>query len=186
MADSCLQQVDRKLTKNVVFKIFGSKQIRFQFPPRIITEQNSSSWLEKEIWSIELLRIHRGSIGRRLNMEWEYVATDNVFTPESIALEIRTLKRYFFEFEGIKEYPVVVVKYGQVIPEEMNFRLRDVNVQYSRELMNDGSPLHSKVNVTLELATKLNVSKEDKDSLSKRAKGKLNQKPLAAAKPTWY
>jgi hypothetical protein len=186
MGDSCLIPVDRKLANSVKFLIFGEDQIEFQFPPKIITEQNSSSWLEKEIWSIELLRIHRGSIGRRLNMEWEYVATDKKFTPAFIAEQLRVLKEYFFIFEGIKAYPVVKVQYGQIIPDLMNFRLRDVNISYSREIMNDGTPLHSKVNVTLELATKLNVADEDQAGLSDRAKAKIDQKPLTPVKKTWY
>lgn len=155
MGDSCLIPFDQQTADEVVFNVLtGQGGIDFQFPPKIISDSNSSLWQEEELWAIELLRIHKGSQGRKINFEWEYVATDSIFNGSFIAATLRMLKSYFFQFSRV-EYPVVEVDYTAVIPTTTFFRLRDVNIQHGRELVNNGStyPLYTKVNATLELAT---------------------------------
>lgn len=155
MPDSSLTSFDASLADACEMTVLEGGKVKFQFAPRITNESNSSLWLEKDTWSIEPLRIHRGSSGRKLNMEWEYVATDTVFTGSAIASEIRKLKTYFFEFKRAR-YPVVEVKYTHVIPKKTPFRMRDLQVTYGPELVESGGdnyPLYSKVAIQLELAT---------------------------------
>lgn len=158
MGDSSLVPFDREIADEVVFKVLQDKQIDFQFPPKIISDTNSASFEEKDIWSIEFLRIHKGSVGRRIQFKWEYVATDSKFNGPFIARTLRDLKSYFFEFQRV-EYPVIEVDYTEIVPTVTYFRLRDVNIQHGDELVRNGGrpyPLHTKVSATLELATSLN------------------------------
>jgi hypothetical protein len=156
MADSSLVPFDAKIANNVTFKVLGRANIRFQFVPRIVSDSNSSLWLEKELWAIEPLRVHKGSSGRRITMNWEYIATDNVFTPDTIWNILNRLKSYFYDFKR-DVYPVVQIKYPVLIPIETNFRLRDINITHGDEIVGndngDPCPLHTKVSASLELAT---------------------------------
>lgn len=191
--DSSLDSYDRSITNAIVFTALDV-YVYFQFPPRIITESNSSSWEQHDIWAIEPLKIHKGSDGRKLNMEWEYLASSKIWTPRTIASNLRTLKQYFFAFKRI-EYPLVKIKYGQVIPSKINWRLMSVNVTYSKELFGKGvniHPLHTVVSVSLELATTVNVKDSGGGafaggvSASETEAAKLQVDPLRTIEPSWY
>lgn len=177
--DSSTVTFDDIAASEIVFKVLTRIDVAFQFPPKIITDSNSSSWLEKDIWAIEMLRIHRGSIGRKITTEWEYVATDSQFNATYIAQQLRNLKAYYFAF-GRNEYPIIEMQYQEVVPVQINFRLRDHSIQYSREIVENGGrhPLHTKVTATLEVATTVNISEADKD--------KVKQKPLIRVNKMWY
>jgi hypothetical protein len=155
-------------------------KIDFQFVPHITQESNSSIWESSEtMLAVEPLRIFKGADGRKVSMEWEYLATDDKWTCTKIAENLKKLKSYFFEFvPGV--YPVAKVTYTRVIPVETCFRLLDVNVQYSHEIVNNNGlhPLHSKVNVSLQLATNVNEPFQ-KD-------GKVEVPPLGPATFDWY
>jgi hypothetical protein len=118
MPDSSLGSFDSNLASSCVFKTIEGKQLSFQFAPKFTSESNSSRWQEDDIYGIEPLRIFWGAAGRKVNMEWEYIATDIIFTGAKIAQELRDLKAYFFKFK-VLEYPIVMVKYMHVLPEEI-------------------------------------------------------------------
>ena len=182
MPDSSLIPFDKKAAEDIVFKVLEAKEIKFQFAPKIVSDTNTSAWLEEDVWGQELLRIHKGSIGRRVVFEWEYVASDNTFTGTRIGGILRDLKSYFFDFKKSKRYPVVTVRYMAVIPKLTFFRLRDVNIQHGPELVRNGDlyPLHTKVSATLELALSGQAS-------SDRGATKVNVPPVnQTVKPEWY
>jgi hypothetical protein len=179
MADSSLVQIDRIAVSKIRFKLNNGHEIRFQFPPKITQESNSSTWEEKDLWAIEPLYIHKGSSGRKITMKWEYVATDPSWDAQRIGNMLRDLKSYFFEFKR-ELYPVAEVSFGTVIPIPTNFRIYDVSIAYSDELINNNGihPLHTTVTVSLGLATKVN------ESTTKESK--LEVPPLGDAIPQWY
>ena len=167
MPDSSLVQFCNGLASKAVFIVLeGSKDysIDFQFPPRILSDSNTSDWLEVDIWSYEPLKVHKGSGGRKVNMEWEYIATDRVFNAKKIRSEIHKLKSYFFSFEGDK-YPIVRVNYTEVLP-NVPLRLRDLNISHGPEIINNDGffPLYTKVAITLDLATNMSKEGEKNDS----------------------
>ena len=190
MADSSLITFDKQLIQGIVFRVFlDGKKINFQFAPKIVSDANTSAWDEHDIWSIELLRIHKGSVGRRIVMEWEYVATDSKFTGSYIATELRKLKTYFFAFDE-NTYPVIEMKYTHIVPVITYFRLRDLNIQHSPELVKQGDtsyPLHTKVSCTLELATSARGPTSAKGKKSHKEQDKVDVPPInQAVKPEWY
>jgi len=197
MADSSLTVFDKKLVDSAEMLIFNNpdEDIAFQFPPRITSDTNSSAWEEIDAWSIEMIRIHKGSVGRRINVEWEYIATDSFFTPKNISYYLRTLKQYFFKFErGV--YPIVMFRYGYQVPMETFFRLRDLNITHGPEyIIGDNIngadkipyPLYTKVNVTLELATNGEAGETAVNSATKGSDvEKIKQPPLRKVPPEWY
>jgi len=169
LADSSLSPFCVELTA-AKFLVLGKENVEFQFPPKILSDTNMSDWLEVSIWSYEPLRIHKGSAGRKVNMEWEYIATDNVFNAKKIYGEIHKLKTYFFGWKG-GNYPIVRVNYTLVL-QDVPFRLRNLNITHSPEIVrNKGTyPLYTKVACVLELAT--NVSSLDKEKRSDKPKMK--------------
>jgi hypothetical protein len=192
MPDSSLDSFDAKLARTAFFEVAtvggGKNETLFQFAPKIISESNSSLWLEKDMWAIEPLRIHKGSSGRKLVMEWEYIASDQNFSCRVVSDEIRKIKKYFFEFASSAGaiYPLAVVKFSRVIPIETKFRIRDLNVTYGPELVNNDGihPLYSKVSVQLELATNLNLETSRSSALDKTPK--IDAAELGGAVVGWY
>ena len=198
-SDGSLDRYDQRLTDQCSFKLvlsggssgFGSggREIYFQFPPKILNESNESLWLPIDVWAIEPVKIHKGSAGRKLTMEWEYLASSEIWTPERIGRELRLLKSYFYEFEDLT-YPTVDIIYTQVIPVVTSFRFMNLSVTYSPELFGSGNdihPLHSKVNTTLELATNIQVGlKGGQEQETVNAKGKQQQKDAKPAIVPWY
>jgi len=183
MPDLVLCEFDKNLTESAMMWVDldgNRQQVNFQFPPKILTDTNNSSWMEIDVWSIEPLRIHTGSQGRRIGVEWEYISTDSTFTGKNIAENIRFLKRYFFEFKR-DYYPLVWFKYGYAVPVETQFRLRDLATSFGPEIVKTGDdyyPLYAKVNVTLELATD-NKSRDENTA-------KVKESPLRGVTPEWY
>jgi len=181
--DYSLTDYDRRLLASCVFTVLpNGATINFQFPPRIISENNDSLWDEsQDARSIEPIKVHRGSSGRKLNMEWEYICTDNTWNPTKISETLRLLKAYFFEFNGFF-YPLLLIKYTEVIPIPTHFRLMNTQIDYSPEIATSGGsshPLYTKVNIGLEIATTLNTGMDDSGD-------KLKQEPLRACDPRWY
>jgi hypothetical protein len=162
----------------------AGNNIEFQFMPKLKSESNTSTWEESDIWAVEPLKIHKGSGGKKLAMEWEYLASDEIWNCGKVAKTLKNLKTYFFEFTR-ETYPTAKIIYGTSIPSPTYFRIMDVSITYSDEIIfNNGMhPLHSRVSVSLELATNVN---EPGGKQSSDAEGKLPVDPLSAAIFDWY
>ena len=76
-------------------------------------------------------------------------------TGAKIAGMLRTLKSYFYDFVN-DHYPIVKVKYLDVLPEETKFRMNDVSIEYGPEIL-DNYPVYTKVSTKLTLATSLHT-----------------------------
>lgn len=187
MPDSSLNTFDAKIVDSCKFTINTSSgsdiSIEFQFAPKITSDSNSSEWLTEDVWSIEPLNIHKGSSGRKISMEWEYVATDPNFTGTKIAGILRKLKTYFFEYDQPATwYPIVKVQYTEVIPILTHFRLKDCQISHGPEITDQGGKLYhlyTKVSVKLELATNLANPLSEGDPL-------IEIDPLKSVVPEWY
>ena len=198
-SDSSLNQFDQNLVNQCSFyNLVGGFKIFFQFPPRILSESNDSRWEEGETRSIEPIRIHTGSGGRKLAMEWDYIATDSTWNAQRIGDMLRALKSYFFLFTVTSNssgflgfgggtnlnggsYPTVQVRYAQVVPVDTQFRLLNLHIDYSPEIIQNPTgffhPLYTKVHTDLEMATTINdISGTQKMPVS----------PLSNATWDWY
>jgi hypothetical protein len=154
--------------------------IEFQFAPTIVSESNGLNFQKTDLFSHEPLAILATATGRKINVEWEYFATDKNFTGKKIASILRTLKSYFFTFKFIR-YPLVKFKYMYVLPVLTDFRMMSCNITYSPEKVNSGGgyyPIWSKVGIELELATTL--SNPQKPPAKNVAPG------LKPVRPDWY
>ena len=100
--DESLCDADRNLMNSgngvslTVLDPNDNKKIIFQFMPRIISESNKAEFQSHNMVAFEPIRVHMGSQGRTLVMEWEYISTSSIFTPPVIAKILRICKSYFF------------------------------------------------------------------------------------------
>jgi len=156
----------------------GGVEINFQFPPKILSESNESLWMPFDVWSAQAVRIQQGAAGRKITMEWEYLVSRE-WGPTDIAFELINLKKYFYDFND-EFYPLVHIRYTEVISITTDFRLMALNIIYSPEIVsgdasagsNGTFPLHTKVSCQLMLAFNL---------------GELQmQKPLRGITTLWY
>jgi len=192
MADSMLNEFDTELAmKAMVENRCNADPIRinFQFPPRIVSESNSSNWLSEDVWAIEPIKIHKGSEGRKVTMEWEYIVTNGDWTGEKISKIMINLKKYFFEFTD-NIYPTMTIQYTCVFPSPTPFRLASVNITYSPEIVKTGDtywPLQTKISCNLELCTRVQSDiSPRKGKSAKDVEGKMTIKPLELADTGWY
>lgn len=182
MADSSLAPIDLKMATLPILSVYGIK-IDFQFPPKITGETNA--WVvgeQENLLSYGPLKVLAGMAGRTINVEWEYIATDNKFSGKIITGHLRNLKQYYFAFraKGSKQnaiHPVVQFKYGAVVPDLVNFRMMNLTITYGPELVVQGGdlfPLYSKAAIVLELASTLGPP------------DKLLVPDLRRVEPAWY
>lgn len=180
MPDSSLAPFDKKLADKIFFLNMTDERIIFQFVPKIVNESNGTEWEIKNQGSFQPIKYIKTGSGRKLTMEWEYIATDGVFTPSKIAAQIRKTKVNFYEFT-VGSYPAYRLSYGELTgPRPAYFRGMDINITYSPELVLNGDtvfPLHTKISLGLELATNGSFKGEDE---------KMDVEPLPGVILDWY
>lgn len=159
--DSSLRPFDQEIVGSVRI-IVSDIPIEFQFPPRIKADSKASIWKSFDVASFEPVKWYWGSEARKLGLSWEYISTSNIFTPKKIKKIIGEIKRYFYEAHAVRnagKYPVVeIAKLYNLIEGPAQFRLHELNMEYSDELFRgEGGvwPIHTTVTMQLELATKI-------------------------------
>jgi hypothetical protein len=170
MPDSSLTAFDKRLAEDVTLEIVSNQggggsgsKIEFQFAPHIVADSNSMNWTEDAIFGPQPLSFTTGASSRRISLEYEYIATDNKFSPEFIAEQLHSVKKYFYEFRP-NLMPIIWLQYTGVIPIRTPFRLLDINIQHGKEMVSAGRrgppqflfyPLYTKVTLTMRLIYKL-------------------------------
>jgi hypothetical protein len=164
MSQSQLTNFDQKLLDTAQIRVQPAQGvsyiIKLQFPPKVVSENNSMIWADKaNTYSTGPVVWQKGATARKLEVEWEYIATDNVFTPDFIALQLRNLKSYHFDFKLPGSFlPVVVFKYTAILPDDIKFIIKNINISYSPEIIAFNEkyhPIHTKVVVSLQMVTQL-------------------------------
>ena len=190
MSQSQLTKFDQGLIKEAQLRIQPAPGkdflIAFQFPPKIISESNSMLWDEtSDVYATGPVVYQKGATARKLEVEWEYIATDNVFNPDFIAKQLRGLKSYHFDFQlPIGFLPVVVFKYTNILPDNIKFILKGLNISYGPEMVaNNGSfhPLYTKATISIQMATQLG-SLDGKQP----ARQSVTKNLAVAPKAEWY
>ena len=184
MPDSCLVAYDAQLAQSASLQVVvgggGGVPIDFQFPPKIVSDTNNSMWNEWHMTGIEPIPYHTGSGGRKLVVEWEYIATGDGYDGPAIAEILRALKSYFFDFQ-IGDMPIVKFQYSGVVPDAIDFRLMQCQITHGPEMVGSGSsayPLYTKVQISISMVT-TGSAPDDPEP-------KNPQAPLQAVQPTWY
>ena len=141
----------------------GAYTIKFQFPPRITGEDKNCNWEEVDVKSYEPIAIFMGSKARSLQVEFDYIVTDNKeggWTAKAIRDVLIRLKSYAYNIgsDGKRAFPEVSVSWPNILPDQASCRLDGIGITYSNERVGRGQdvfPLKTTVKMTMKLATQI-------------------------------
>ncbi len=132
-----------------------------QFPPIITKDSKNGNWETRDSSSYEPISFLKSSNPRNLGIKFEWVAGGN-WPPERIHSIIDDVKSYFYlvyiaKFDS--NYPAVIITklYG-LITQRTSWRMNNVEVTYSPELIKIGGkwyPLHTTLNLDLLSVTQI-------------------------------
>jgi hypothetical protein len=156
-----------------------------QFPPKITKDSKGGTFDEQYRGAYEPLPIYKGASSRELGLEFQWVIGGG-FVPDEVHHTISQIKEYFYKAfisaGGSKKFPLVTInKLYCIITTRSTWRMHDVNVVYSEELIKVAGkwyPLHVKVTINLKSTTQIGSSSGDKPYAPSG--------PLAKPDITWY
>lgn len=165
-------QIDRTLAKKVTVEIVGGDTLlpttgvllEFQYPPMISTETKSSNWSSEGHATVawEPITIWKGATAKKITFKAEYIVTGGLWTANRIDTILKEFKR--INYGSTKAIGVIpnfrINLYNTVIGEGAQFKVRDVNVNYSDTLVVDREsqqtyPLKSELTFSADLVTRI-------------------------------
>jgi hypothetical protein len=130
-----------------------SRIIKFQFPPKITSDNKGGEWFEKSFTGPEPFAIFMGGKARTISMEWTYIVTNEKSGGETwsigvISDYVKTLRGYFYKWIQAKDSVVKFYAYDVAGSASRgthwSFRIDDVNISHSstiiRSAPNDAVP----------------------------------------------
>jgi hypothetical protein len=204
-----LLSTDTNLANRVVFKIGtdagDANTIKFQFPPKILSDNRSGTWIEAEIPGDQPVQIWKTSGARKFVLEWTYIIGVNNWSTEKVRGEIIKLRNYYTRKGPTATADDLIVffkmwKFGG--DKEMTCRLGAINVSHGKALYipNDGSeptndqldrahPVVTNIKVDMQLwtrgnATEAETNKRTDASGKTTTSDKIDIKGLLGAVPT--
>lgn len=166
-----------------------------QFPPKLMSDSKSANWKEKEVGAYEPIAVWFGAGSRDIKIELEYVVPSKIWTPKKVAGITRDIKRYFYKARLAAQfdvYPVVQIKWFDIVPSVANFRLIDYSAEFSDNIINyDGGiwPQHTKISMALKMQTRVSIEsgpESGPDSEQGEFTEALTADPLKPIKAEWY
>lgn len=185
-----LTNADRDALSNVSIK-FPNVTLdsnTLQFPPKITKDGKSGIFDEQDLGAYEPLPIYKGAKSRELGLEFQWVM-GAYFVPEEVHFTISSMKDYYYgafiSVAGGSRFPIVTIeKLYEVITQTSTWRMTDLNITYSEELIKVTGiwyPLHVKVAISLKSTTKIAMD------LGNSQKSPLTMDgPLSAPSLLWY
>lgn len=161
-----LTELDAALARDVTFQFrskgLGTKSgfnVRFQFPPRIVSDSRKGDWVEAPLRGDEPVAVYATSGAREITMSWTYIAGARgfggdegqiLFTPYRIASTVRALRSYFASpYKGVKTLDEALIVYfrmwyhtGKKI---FTCRMKSLDVTHSNCLVNDAGEFTTNV-----------------------------------------
>lgn len=171
-----LLDIDTNLSNAVMLSIVGAGSsagkrgnVKFQFPPRIITDSKSGNWVETDQRGAEPVAAYATSGAREIKIEWTYIvgeqggALGKPWSTSDIKNEVAGLRWYFMQHSQNGTLADLIVlfkmwKHGGSEP--MSARLKSVSVSHGNTIVvPDGDtemayPLQTDVSVDLRLWSK--------------------------------
>lgn len=142
----------------------GAHAVKFQFPPKILSDNRRGSWKEGDQRGTEPIAVFETSGAREITLSWRYIVDGNEFTPSVIADEIHYVRGYFASVRDRKEIQrnlVCEFKYILFGSEEpWTARIRSIDVKHGDTIVSQvgapsvSFPLITDVTVDLRLWTK--------------------------------
>lgn len=155
-----LTEVDRRLAKSVFFRIGTGEfinqddpnngRVSFQFPPKILSDNRSSSWDEggaKSILGMEPFKVFTSANERTFALSWSYIidnASGATWNAQRVKNEVNRIRGYFSNLLSDKKHVsqnklIVRFKYPLYTgPVTWTCRITSVDVKYGDCLVSAG------------------------------------------------
>ena len=123
------------------------RQVAFQFPPKITSDNKSGDWIERDVAKEEPFVIFKGGKARDITMKWVYIvgAVDSTWTVSKVAGEVKRVRQYFFSSLGndvvirFNAYDVVGPGNGQTY----SFRSDGVSISHGETIVGHSTDKHT-------------------------------------------
>jgi len=146
-------------------------EVKFQFPPRILSDNRKGSWKEGELRGTEPVAVFATSGPREITLSWTYIVTNNDtgttargFSTSVIARQVKLVRGYFAAVRARKEGArnlIVVFQYGLFGgTKKITARIKSIDVKHGDTIIIPGGdakkafPLRTDITVDLRLWTK--------------------------------
>ena len=136
--------------------------VKFQFAPKVTSDNRRGSWEEKDVWGSEPLAYFKASSPRNIGLQITYILDGEEWTCETIKQQIKLIRGYFQRgAEGSRAQAksmVVKLKLWCIGgSDSLTFRMRSCDVKYSDTMIANGYDTSSlfalRTDITLDLAS---------------------------------
>lgn len=157
--------------------VVGSHKIKvkFQFPPKILSDNRKGSWKEGDQRGTEPVATFKLSGSREISLSWTYIVDGKDFTPETIAAQIKLVRGYFAGTRDVKARERnLIVKFRYILygdTKDISARIKSIDVKHSDTIItsstgiNNSFPLRTDITVELRLWTQGGPAKEKTQKL---------------------
>jgi len=173
---------DRALAEECILRLPDGVDVKFQFPPKLLSDNRSGNWNEGELPGTEPVAVFKNSGPREMTLSWTYIVDGAQWTTEVIANEIKRVRGYFANVLDAKDAQrslICYFKYGLYGDQSVfSSRIKRIDVKHgdstiipsTRGIINttQAFPLRSDVTIDLRLWTAgmADQKKQDIDQLN--------------------
>lgn len=169
--------------------------IKFQFPPKILSDNRKGTWDETELLGVEPVAVFTGSGPREFALNWTYIveSTDGLgggWDIDAIRENVNKVRGYFgsFKSNGSSRAALIVdFKFAAITGKEAwTCRIKAIDVKHSENLVGDPKfcyPLRTDITIDLRLWTKA-VDGEDAGNFADVVDLPLRENPSLS--DFWY
>jgi len=149
-----LTNIDSELAKSVILKFrsasFGTKyehKVKFQFPPRFISDSRKGDWVEGPLRGDEPVAVFATSGPREIALTWTYIAgavgpDGKLFTTSVVANEVRALRSYFSRQSSQMTLDEELIIYFRCWyhtgPDFFTCRMKSVDITHGKSIIKQG------------------------------------------------
>lgn len=165
----------------------NKREVKFQFPPRILSDNRRGSWKEGDLRGTEPISVFKTSGPREMNLSWTYIVDGGDFTTEKIAKQVKLVRGYFAAVRDKKERSRnLIARFRYILygdTNEMTCRIKSVDVKHGDTIIcptgdvEKSFPLRTDISVELRLWTKGGPGGEETQNLEGLYK---------SLTPAWY
>lgn len=152
--------------------------VKFQFPPRILSDNRKGSWEEGDLRGKEPVSVFKTSGPREISISWTWIIDGQEFTTAVVAKQVHRIRGYF---EGIRDLNArsrnLVVDFKYVLfggTQPTSARIKSIDIKHGDTMVfppgraEEAFPLRTDVMLDLRLWTKGGlVETQDQEGLYK-------------------
>lgn len=140
--------------------------VRFQFPPRITSDNRKGAWNEADLRGNEPVAVFKTSSAREISLSWTYIVDGKEFTTAQVASQTKLIRGYFAGIRNRdKRWRNLVVRFRYILHgdgmTDISARIKSIDIKHSDTIVTPAGgsiensfPLRTDINIALRLWTK--------------------------------